>query len=184
MSKQPRKERKKLANLPQHQRQKQVAAHLAEDLLLKYDTRSTTVRVGDTVRILRGDFKGTTGEVLEVDTVSGRITVEGATLTKADQQEVPRFIDPSNVILTKLDLSDPQRAEKLGTSPEEPAPEPEPEPEVEEAPEAEEPEAEEADEPEATEADDDAEEAGEPEGPAASPAEGTEAEEAVEEETS
>lgn len=125
MSKQPRKERKKLANLPQHKRQQQVSAHLAEDLLLKYDTRSTTVRAGDTVRILRGDFKGTTGEVLEVDTVSGRITVEGATLTKADQQEVPRFIHPSNVILTKLDLSDPRRAEKLGTTPQEPEPEPE-----------------------------------------------------------
>lgn len=120
MSTQPRKERKRQFNLPHHQRKRRLTAHLAEDLLMKYDRRSFPVREGDTVKILRGDFRGDSGKVLSVDTVKGKITVEGATLKKSDQSEVAKPIDASNVIITKLDLSDPRRQARIeGSSSEE-----------------------------------------------------------------
>lgn len=114
MSTQPRKERKTLYNLPAHKRRARIASHLDEPLLLKYNTRSTTLRKGDTVRIMRGEFAGTTGKVLEINTSKGKVTVDGVTVSKAKATQVARFIDPSNLVITKLDLTDPRRREKLG----------------------------------------------------------------------
>lgn len=116
MSTQPRKERKTLYNLPAHKKRARIASHLDEPLLLKYNTRSTTLRKGDTVRIMRGEFAGTTGKVLEINTRKGKVTVDGVTVSKAKATQVARFIDPSNLVITKLDLTDPLRREKLGAS--------------------------------------------------------------------
>jgi large subunit ribosomal protein L24 len=116
MSIQPRKERKKLYTLPTHKARAQVSAHLTEDLLLKYNTRSTTLRKGDEVRVLRGDFKGTKGKVLEINAKERRVTVENVTITKADHTQKPRWVSPSNVVITKLDLTDPKRRDMLGAS--------------------------------------------------------------------
>lgn len=116
MSTQPRKERKTLYNLPVHKNRAAIAAHLDEPLLLKYNTRSTTVRKGDTVRVMRGEYAGTTGKVLEVNTRTRKVTVDGVTITKADATQKPRPLDPSNLVITKLDLTDPFRREKLGAS--------------------------------------------------------------------
>jgi len=41
------------------------------------------------------------------------IEVDGVVLTKSDGKQVARRIHPSNVVITKLDLSDPKRKEKL-----------------------------------------------------------------------
>ena len=116
MSTQPRKERKTLYNLPAHKARAQIASHLDETLLLKYNTRSTTLRKGDTVRIMRGEFAGTVGKVLEIDTRARKVTVDGVTVTKADSTQKPRPIDASNLVITKLDLTDPKRREKLGAA--------------------------------------------------------------------
>jgi len=116
MSTQPRKERYALYNAPVHERRARIASHLDESLLLKYNTRSTTLRVGDTVRVMRGEYAGTTGKILEINTRTGKVTVDGVTVTKADATQKPRPVDPSNLVITKLDLTDPKRREKLGAS--------------------------------------------------------------------
>lgn len=118
-SSQPRKQRRAQAHPPHHQRQKRLRAHLAEDLLIRYDRRSLTVREGDTVEVMRGSHKGTEGKVMGVDTSRGLLTVEGVTVTKADGTERPKWIQPSNVRLTKIDLSDPLRRDHLGRKAEE-----------------------------------------------------------------
>jgi len=114
MSIQPRKQRKMRYNAPIHRRRKMIASHLAEDLMLKYNKRSVPVKKGDTVKIIRGGLKGHIGKVASVDTRKMKITVEGATIAKADKSQVARPIDPSNVIITHLDLSDPWRSKKIG----------------------------------------------------------------------
>jgi large subunit ribosomal protein L24 len=116
LSTQPRKERKTLYNLPVHLNRAAIAAHLDEPLLLKYNHRSATVRKGDTVRVMRGEYAGTTGKVLEVNTRTRKVTVDGVTVTKADATQKPRPLDPSNLVITKLNLEDPKRREKLGAS--------------------------------------------------------------------
>lgn len=113
---QPRKNRKALYNLDPRSRRKQLSAHLAEDLLVKYNTRSVTLRKGDTVVVLRGDYKGTVGKVLDVDARNTRVTVEGVTTQTAKHQSKPRWMHPSNLVVKKLDLTDPLRRKKLGAS--------------------------------------------------------------------
>ncbi len=109
MSKQPRKQRKRLFNAPLHKKQKLMTAMLSPELQDKYGVRRLPVRKGDTVRIMRGSWAGHEGKVLKVDLSKTRMHIEGVTVTKADG--TPRFypIHPSNVMIISLDLSDDYR---------------------------------------------------------------------------
>jgi len=112
-SRQPRKQRKFLFNAPLHIRRKFLSAHLSDDLITKYKRRSFPIAKGDTVKVVRGDFKGHTGKVAEVDLKRGIVKVEGVLITKADGKRVMRPLHPSNLIITKLNLTDPIRRKKL-----------------------------------------------------------------------
>lgn len=113
MSKQPRKQRKRFYNAPLHLKRKFLAAHLASDLILKYKRRSIPVIRGDSVKIMRGDFAGQTGKVRKVNVKEGTVEIEGITITKADGKKVPRPIHASNLLITKLNLTDAWRRRKL-----------------------------------------------------------------------
>ena len=102
VSKQPRKQRTWLYSMPIHSKYKLLAARLNKDLKEKYKLKSLSVRKGDRVKVLRGDFKKLEGDVLDVDTKNQSITVQGATITKSDGSQVTRPIRPSNVMLLKL----------------------------------------------------------------------------------
>lgn len=110
-----RKQRKARAEAPLHKRRRMVAAHLDSALMREYNVRSLTVRKGDTVKVLRGGegVKGTESKVAKVDLGECKIIIENVTVAKADGTQTQRAVDPSNVVITKLDLSDPWRKEKL-----------------------------------------------------------------------
>ncbi len=113
-STQPRKQRLFGYNRNAHDRSRAMSAHLSDELLKEYSTlRSITVRKGDTVKVVRGAFKGQVAKVIKVFPRRGMITIEEATMNKADNKKVARMFRPSKVIITKLDLSDPWRREKL-----------------------------------------------------------------------
>ena len=109
------KQRKARANAPLHLKKRMVAAHLSSALMSEYNVRSLPVRKGDTVKLLRGakDFKASEAKVASVDLKSCKIIVENVTIPKADGTQKPKPVDPSDVLLTKLDLSDPWRKSKL-----------------------------------------------------------------------
>jgi large subunit ribosomal protein L24 len=92
-----------------------ISAHLDGKLIEKYNIRSFPLRKGDTVKIIRGDkkIKGFETKVTEVNIKKGTIIVDGVTIAKADKKQVERPIQPSNVIITKLDLSDTLRRKRL-----------------------------------------------------------------------
>ena len=113
VSKQPRKQRKARYNAPLHIRQKFMGARLSADLSKEYGTRSAAVIKGDSVKVMRGDFKGTEGKVQTVSLQDSTITVDGVISTKVDGTEVPRPIYPSNVMITKLELKDGRRASSI-----------------------------------------------------------------------
>lgn len=110
-----RKQRKARANAPLHKKRRMVSAHLDSALMKEYNVRSVAVRKGDTVRVIRGDkdFKASEAKVASVDLKSLKLIIENVTVPKADGTQKPKPVDPSNVLLTKLDLSDPWRKEKL-----------------------------------------------------------------------
>lgn len=110
---QPRKQRKLLFNAPMHRLPKLMSAHLSPELREKYNRRSFPIRVGDKVRILRGEFKGVEGKVTGVDRERQVIYVENVTIKKADGTSVSRPIHVSNVMITELNLDDEYRKKAL-----------------------------------------------------------------------
>ncbi len=120
-SRQPRKQRKALREAPLHKRQKLMSATLHPDLREKFNRRSLPVRKGDVVRIMRGDFKGHEGEVVEVDLKRLRVYVEGAAIERSNGQEVYYPIHPSNLMIIEPNMDDPTRRkiiERSGGEPE------------------------------------------------------------------
>ncbi|WP_276253350.1 50S ribosomal protein L24 [Halomontanus rarus] len=113
MSKQPRKQRNQTERAPLHQRQKQLHATLSEDLREEYGRRRARVNAGDTVEVMRGDYAGEEGEVLNVDLTDEVIHVEEVTVETADGEDVPRPLDASNVRIVDLDLEDERREARL-----------------------------------------------------------------------
>ncbi len=108
-SSQPRKQRKSRYQAPLHIRHKLMGAMLSPELREKHGIKSIPLRVGDTVKVLRGDHKGKEGKVAKVDLKKMVITVDGVSVTKADGTEVPRPVQPSNVMITKLEIKDEKR---------------------------------------------------------------------------
>ncbi len=108
-SKKPGKQRKAQYNAPMHIRRKFLTAKLAPELREKYGIRRMVVRTNDVVRIMRGDMAGHEGKVLKVDYQSLTLHVDGVTMKKADGTPVFRPVQPSNVMIIKLDLSDKER---------------------------------------------------------------------------
>ena len=126
-SSKPGKQRKAQANAPLHVKRKRVRARLQLD---KPDDRlaglrSVTIRVGDTVRVVRGDYAHggkrvggkrnadpLSGKVLSVDS-NTRLSIEGATATKSDNREEAVPVHASNVVVTKLDETDKLRMQHL-----------------------------------------------------------------------
>lgn len=109
----PRKQRKMLRNLPLHRRGRMLSAHLSPELRKKYGVRSLPIRKGDVVQITRGGFTGHVDKVSSVDRTRNLLHIEGVTIAKSDEKQVGRPIHPSNVMITKLDTSDPWRKRKL-----------------------------------------------------------------------
>ena len=112
-STQPRKQRKTWFNAPLHTRRKQIASHLAENLILKYNRRALPVVKGDIVKVMRGAFRGHEDRIASVDLKLRKVTVEGVTITKADGKKKAKPVDPSNLLITKLNLTDKLRRERL-----------------------------------------------------------------------
>ena len=100
-TRQPRKQRKFRYNAPLHVRQKWVRVHLSKDLRAKEKKRALGVRKGDTVKVLRGSFKGRSGKVSSVDLGTCRVLVEGLTQKKQSGKELLAPLEPSNLLLTE-----------------------------------------------------------------------------------
>ena len=90
-----------------------MKAHLTQNLYEKYGMRNLVVRKGDIVRVMRGKFKGHEGKVVEVNLKNMKIAVEGVTIRRTDNKSVQFWLDPSNVEIVKLELSDPKRKGKI-----------------------------------------------------------------------
>lgn len=110
---------------------KQLGSHLAKDLKEKYHCKSIRVTEGDSVKVLRGEFKGIEGKVTRVSTEKRGIAIEGIKREKLKGGNVDIYIHPSNVVITSLNLEDKWRQNKLeGQKTKTPKPATTPEPKV------------------------------------------------------
>ena len=108
-SRQPRKQRKYRYEAPLHVVRRFVAAHLSKELRGKYSTRSLALKMGDTVKIVRGQYKGKQGKVEEVDLSRRKARVAGLSLQRKDGTKAPVFLEPSNLLIIELKMDDKRR---------------------------------------------------------------------------
>jgi large subunit ribosomal protein L24 len=94
-------------------RSKMMCGHLSKELQQKYNKTSIRVTEGDTVRVMRGEYKGVSGKVTRVSTEKNGISIEGIKKEKLKGGNLDVFIHTSNVLVTDLNTEDKWRQNKL-----------------------------------------------------------------------
>ncbi|MGQ0605620.1 MAG: 50S ribosomal protein L24 [Candidatus Nitrosotenuis sp.] len=94
-------------------RSKLMCSHLSKDLQQKYRKRSVRVTEGDSVKVLRGEFKGVSGKITRVSTLRNGIVIEGVKKEKLKGGNLDVFIHTSNVLVTDLNTEDKWRMNVL-----------------------------------------------------------------------
>jgi large subunit ribosomal protein L26e len=92
VSSQRRKSRKAHFSAPSNLRRKIMSCHVNKELKTKYDIRSVPVRKGDTVKVMRGIFKGREGKVSTVYRKKWAIHVEKITKEKTNGKSFSSLI--------------------------------------------------------------------------------------------
>nr|AJS12948.1 large subunit ribosomal protein L24 [uncultured archaeon] len=108
-----RKQRYNLHNAPLHKKRKWISSHLAENLLLKYDRRSLPVVKGDTVKVMRGNYRGHEDKISKVNVRDQTVEIEGVTITTAKGTKLAKPIHASTLLIIKLNVTDKWRRQKL-----------------------------------------------------------------------
>jgi large subunit ribosomal protein L24 len=90
-----------------------LCSHLSKDLQNKYSRRSVRVTEGDTVRVMRGEYKGVSGKIIRVSSEKNGVAVEGIKREKLKGGNVDVFIHPSNLLITDINTEDKWRQNKL-----------------------------------------------------------------------
>ena len=103
----------KLIHIPKHKRDKMVGATLEDSLRKQYGRKNLRVIKGDSVRVMRGEYKGVEGKVEKVDTERAIFHIEGIQREKIRGGQVKVPIHSSNVMVIGLNLDDDYRSNKL-----------------------------------------------------------------------
>jgi len=92
---------------------KQICAALSKDLRKKYPRRSARIMIDDTVKVIRGEYKGLTGKVAKISTESNSIAIEGNKKEKLKGEKVDVYIHSTNMVITSLNTDDKWRLKIL-----------------------------------------------------------------------
>ena len=109
LSKKPSKQRKFRKEAPLHIKRKFLTAKLDKSLRDKYKIKRIPIVKGDHVEIKRGEFKGIKGEVVDLDYKKSFIFINTAKKYNTQNKEYLFPINPSNVVILKLNLKDEKR---------------------------------------------------------------------------
>ena len=94
-------------------RSKQISSPLSSDLKKKYSKNSVRVIEGDSVKIIRGEFKGVDGKVAKISVEKSSLAIEGVKKEKTKGDKFDVYVHSSNVIVTGLNSDDKWRMSKL-----------------------------------------------------------------------
>jgi large subunit ribosomal protein L24 len=90
-----------------------ISSNLSDNLKKDFGKKSISIVKGDTVKIMRGEYKGVEGKIEKLDTNRGRLSIEGVKREKIKGGNVKVQIHASNVQITSLNLDDKMRKSKL-----------------------------------------------------------------------
>jgi len=110
----PTKMRNKMIYLATYQtRSKQLGSALSKDLHKKYGKRSIRVVEGDSVKIVRGEYKGVDGKISKISTQKSTVAIEGIKKEKTKGDKFDVYIHTSNLLVTSLNSEDKWRIAKI-----------------------------------------------------------------------
>ena len=102
--------------ISKHKRDKFLGANLSVNLREQHNKRSMRVIMGDTVRILRGEYVGIEGKVEKVNTVRSTLSIEGVQREKIRGGNVKVQVHASNVQIISLNTDDDYRLKGIPKS--------------------------------------------------------------------
>jgi large subunit ribosomal protein L24 len=108
-SKKPNKQRKAFYAAALHTKHKFLSAHLSKELMKNWKKRSMPVRKGDEVKVMRGEFKGTSGKISRVDLRKTKVYIENVKRKKSSGEEVYVPVHPSNLLILNPVMEDKER---------------------------------------------------------------------------
>jgi len=88
-------------------------AHLSKELRKKYGKRSFSLKKGDKVKVVRGQFKKHENKIEKVDLKKCKVIITGIEITKKDGNKTHYLIHPSNIIITELNMDDKKRQKTI-----------------------------------------------------------------------
>jgi len=94
-------------------RSKQLSGPLSKELRKKYGKRSIRLALDDSVRIIRGEYKGIDGKITKISIAKGGIAIEGIKKEKLKGEKIDVYIPSSNILITSLNMDDHWRKSKL-----------------------------------------------------------------------
>ena len=94
-------------------RSKQLGSALSKDLRKKYGKRSVRVNEGDSIKIVRGEFKGVDGKISKVSPQKNSVAIEGIKKEKTKGDKFDVYIHTSNLVVTSLNTENKWRMAKL-----------------------------------------------------------------------
>ena len=96
---------------------KQICAPISKDLRKKYSRRSVRIMTDDTVKVVRGEYKGLTGKVTKISIESSGVAIEGNKKEKLKGEKIDVYIHSTNMIITSLNTDDKWRLKILEKKP-------------------------------------------------------------------
>jgi large subunit ribosomal protein L24 len=96
-----------------------VGAVLEDSLRRQYGRKNIRVIRGDSIRVMRGEYKGVEGKVEKVNTKHATLHIEGIQREKIRGGQIKVPIHSSNVMVISLNLDDDYRSSKLQGAPKE-----------------------------------------------------------------
>ena len=94
-------------------RSKQVSGSLSKDLQKKYGKRSVRLTLDDSVKIIRGEYKGIDGKITKISVAKSSVAIEGIKKEKLKGEKIDVYIPSSNILVTSLNTDDHWRKSKL-----------------------------------------------------------------------
>ena len=94
-------------------RSKQLGCILSKELRKKYGKRSLRIKEGDSVRVMRGEYKGIDGKIVKISHDSSSVAIDGIKREKSKGEKIDVYIHASNVIITGINRDDSWRKNKL-----------------------------------------------------------------------
>merc|ERR1711904_316584 len=101
-----KKNRKTHYGASSSERRKTMKSPLIMELKTKFGVNAVQVHKNDTVRVVRGIFKGRTGKITAVLGNRRVVNIEGVKIEKTNGQTIAFGINPSKCIIIGLDMNE------------------------------------------------------------------------------